>query len=155
MRAAGTYLASEELHAETECLPCPAGEWAGEVGAAKCDPCDKPTCAASVTTCNAKTGLEQTFTTHAPNTVVCVEPNADDPCDLPEYCHSDTATCDDDVNRRATMSVTLPGCAGDELNGVDCWGALRYTSTPLSIDVEARATHVCCSNASVRPVRRA
>ena len=133
------------------CTPCPDGEWTGELGALSCKPCSKPHCAASVLTCNKKTGDDQTFATYAAESVVCAIADAADPCDSPEYCSSLVAQCDNSTNVRYPMLTTLPPCAGDALHGVDCWGvALTYEAAPLALTVQhGPPTSATCNSVAV------
>lgn len=76
------------------CTQCLDGWYAPDYGAVNPTPCPKPICAASVLTCNKLTGLDQTFDTYPPNTIICSNASAADPCDAPEYCSSLVAQCD-------------------------------------------------------------
>lgn len=119
----------------TECTPCAAGNYSDSQGSAYCLPCIQPACAASIIACDATTGGGLTVTYFAPNTEVCGTARADDPCDKPEYCRADAATCDDAIDARWPLLWSdSPSCASDPEYGIDCWsGAVEYLAAPRSV----------------------
>ena len=136
-----------------QCEPCLDGEYTGMgvVGATACLRCARSEfCAASVTNCNKITGLEQTFSTYPAETVVCVTRSSSDPCDLPEYCSSLVAQCDNSTDSRVPMVVDLEPCANDPLRGVDCWTTPTYTGAPLMLSaLLAPPASATCDGAAV------
>ena len=70
---------------------------------------------------------------------ICAPARADDPCDKPEYCRPDAATCDDQADNRWPLVWSgTPSCASDPTHGVECWSdgeAPDYLPAPTRVHV--------------------
>ena len=113
------------------CTECELGTFASSEGAAECTPCYKPTCAKAVTSCNALTGFQATYTYYDPFealSILCGEPsNASDACAAPSHCIAGAAQCGAEPQRWAlrTLAVGAPNTSTLRPAGVHPdWGVL-------------------------------
>ena len=96
------------------CTECPTGTFAPNESMAACVDCYKPICARAVTSCNALSGLQQTFTYYDPFealSIKCSPANATDACSAPHLCLSGVAQCGRE-ERRYPMRLLGPGGVG-------------------------------------------